>query len=78
MTKRMKLLDYIFILRPTLFFPVWTVFLAGYHANTKFSQEVTHPNNPVLALFLFTLMMGAAFIYNQLVDIETDAKSSPI
>jgi len=79
---RIKYLDYIFVLRPTLFFPVWTVFLAGYHANTVFDpsrQQAASPiNNPILVAGLLTLLMGAVFIFNQLADIESDRKNQKL
>ena len=82
----MKYLDYIFVLRPTLFFPVWTVFLAGYHANLLFdpknnlsrSGTIVATNNPILAAVLLTLLMGAVFILNQLADIQTDKKNQKL
>lgn len=81
MTEKLKYLDYWFLLRPTLFFPVWTVFLAGYHANQQFVSDAElagKGNNPLLVMILLTMMMGAVFIYNQLVDIETDAKNQKL
>jgi len=78
-------MDYIFVMRPTLFFPVWTVFLGGYHAKTIFD-----PGNPwenavavhsallVVIAILLSLMMGAIFIFNQITDIETDRKNNKL
>ncbi|MEE4310696.1 MAG: UbiA family prenyltransferase [candidate division KSB1 bacterium] len=77
----LKYLDYFFVLRPTLFFPVWTVFLANYHANGHFSQmEATSVNYVALltAAFAITLMMGSMFIINQIRDIETDRKNQKL
>lgn len=82
----MKYLDYIFVLRPTLFFPVWTVFLAGYHANLLFdpknnlagSETIATMNNPILAAVLLTLLMGAVFIFNQIADIQSDKKNQKL
>ncbi len=81
----MKYLDYIFVLRPTLFFPVWTVFLAGYHANLlfdlKYSSLATseiHSNNPILVAALLTLLMGAVFIFNQIADIQSDRENQKL
>lgn len=78
----MKYLDYIYVLRPTLFFPVWTVFLAGYHANGLFDPKNRLPNalaidsnNPILVAALLTLLMGAVFIFNQIVDMESDREN---
>jgi len=82
---RMKYLDYIFVLRPTLFFPVWTVFLAGYHANTLFDPDNDLPgsglfetSNPIVSVALLTLLMGAVFIFNQVADIQSDQKNQKL
>jgi 4-hydroxybenzoate polyprenyltransferase len=59
-----KILDYFFFLRPTLFFTAWIVILAGSAGN---------PQANVTGLFLlYALLLGAAFIQNQLADSETD------
>ena len=73
--ERIRTLDYLFVLRPTLFFPVWTVFLASYHASLFFEPEKIVPINPLIVAFLLSLLMGAVFIFNQLADIETDRKN---
>lgn len=85
MVKNIRLLDYLFILRPTLFFPVWTVFLAGYHANTIFDpsklgsdSESVQGNNAFLIVLLLTLLMGAVYIFNQIVDILSDQKNEKL
>ncbi len=77
-----KKLDYFFVLRPTLFFPVWTISLSGYWAQQRFDG---HPLvlKPMIELGpidltymfiigLFTLIMGGVFLLNQLADVETD------
>lgn len=77
----LKYLDYFFVLRPTLFFPVWTVFLANYHANGHFSRiESPLVNYTALltSVFAITLMMGSMFIINQIKDIETDRKNEKL
>jgi 4-hydroxybenzoate polyprenyltransferase len=81
----MKYLDYIFVLRPALFFPVWTVFLAGYHANMLFDptnnlpgSEIIAANNPIITAVLLTLLMGAVFIFNQVADIQSDKKNQKL
>ncbi|NOZ62264.1 MAG: UbiA family prenyltransferase [Calditrichaeota bacterium] len=76
--KFLRYLDYFFIMRPTLFFPLWTFFLAGYYA-----AERTHPGgasarSPFFAVILLTLLMGAVFIVNQIVDEATDAKNDKL
>ena len=81
----MKYLDYIFVLRPTLFFPVWTVFLAGYHANLLFDPQNNFPgsglietNNPIVDAVLLTFLMGAVFIFNQVADIQSDKENQKL
>jgi 4-hydroxybenzoate polyprenyltransferase len=68
-----------------LFFPVWTVFLAGYHANLLFDPKnhfsrsgTIATNNPIIAAILLTLLMGAVFIFNQLADIQSDKKNQKL
>ena len=82
---KIRFFDYFFVMRPTLFFPIWTVFLAGYNANIifdtkKYNQvsEIVSGSNPIFVLILISLLMGAVYIYNQLVDIESDAKNNKI
>ncbi len=75
-----KLLDYVFVLRPTLFFPVWTVYAAGYFACQRFMPAGLHgaadPGRTALLLALsLSLLMGAAFILNQLCDVATDSRN---
>ena len=75
--KYLKPLDYLFILRPTLFFPVWIITLAGYSAYSTVNGTVIWWRTSInwLTLFNFfilTLAAGATFILNQLQDIETD------
>jgi len=76
-----KYLDYFFVLRPTLFFPVWTVYLANYHANSCFDNsnpQLITASNPFIVIVLLTLLMGSAFIINQLKDILTDRKNKKL
>lgn len=74
----MKYLDYFFVLRPTLFFPVWTVFLAGYHAAVQFAPGVIPSPHPLPIAILLSILMGAVFIFNQLADIETDRRNQKL
>ncbi len=74
----LRLLDYFFVLRPTLFFPVWTVFLANYYANQRFIQSASNAGAIIdlwPATLLMTMVMGASFIVNQIADIESDRKN---
>jgi len=81
MNRIVKLCDYIFVLRPTLFFPVWTVYAAGYLAFHKFSAAGINAAAPALdqtalsLLGILTLLMGSGYILNQLCDVETDRRN---
>lgn len=73
------------MMRPTLFFPVWTVFLGGYHSKTIFDPGYAWKNTGgdqlsmlILVLFFLSLLMGAIFIFNQITDIETDRKNNKL
>jgi 4-hydroxybenzoate polyprenyltransferase len=75
--KYLKPLDYLFILRPTLFFPIWIMTLAGFSGFYVFNGEkqwlsFTTDWITTLNFFLVTLISGGIFILNQLQDIETD------
>jgi len=70
-------LDYLFIFRPTLFFAVWIITLAGYSGYFIFEKEPawwSFDFNWKLVLYftIITLSTGATFILNQLQDIESD------
>lgn len=60
--------DYIFLLRPTLFVPVWTFLLIGY------ARAGGAGKMPALlcAFILYTLLMGTIYIINQIADRESD------
>lgn len=75
--KYLKPLDYLFIFRPTLFFPVWIITLAGYSAfflyNTDPKWWSLDINWSIVANFvLITLAAGGTFILNQTKDVGTD------
>jgi len=75
--KWLKPLDYLFILRPTLFFPVWIITLAGYAAydfaeNGVAWWRMQFDWRILLNFTVITLVAGAAFIFNQLQDVDTD------
>lgn len=89
MKELLKPLDYFFVLRPTLFYPVWTVFLAGFFVQSKYGHAATNSvanpsplgNEQVefiwVGLFL-TLLMGAVFILNQIMDRRTDDQNKKL
>jgi len=81
--KYLKPLDYLFILRPTLFFPVWVATLAGYaayflHNNTIVWWNFHFSWSILFNFILITLCCGGAFILNQLHDIETDKENKKL
>ena len=77
-------LDYIAILRPLLLIPVWTMLLLGYYKGLdgRLATRVPlignmpiiwRPDNEILiTLFLYSLLMGAVYILNQMSDRHTD------
>jgi 4-hydroxybenzoate polyprenyltransferase len=76
-------LDYLFVLRPMLFFPGWSTMMAGYFIQTKtnwFPIFQFHLNyfHLLSLLFAFALVMGSSFVLNQLKDIESDKKNKKL
>ncbi len=77
----LRLLDLLFLMRPILLVPVWGFSLFGYfRAKTNSLREVNSLWNdsslPVCSLlFLFSLSVGAVYIFNQIADIEVDKKN---
>jgi len=79
MKRVLHLMDYVFVLRPTLMFPVWTVFLAGHSAQLRFgfspvriAWQGAWEWDYLLVGLLVTLCMGATFVLNQITDVESD------
>ena len=67
----MRLLDHIFLLRPTVLGPVWVFLLLGYYRAG--GEMIFIPSSSFLLIFLiYTMIMGAVYILNQITDIETD------
>ncbi|MCG9134032.1 UbiA family prenyltransferase [Candidatus Poribacteria bacterium] len=73
-------LDYVAVLRPTLLFPVWTLVLLGYHhGRTSIETPETVQSLQLwVTLCLYTLLMGAVYIINQIADKETDAANDKL
>lgn len=90
MKKILKVFDYVFVLRPTLFFAVWTIFLAGFFVQQKFASAATSVNAnhtsalPMLSLdqlsagLFLTLLMGSVFILNQIMDRHSDNQNNKL
>lgn len=88
----MKLLDYLFLHRPTLIVPVWTIALLGTRAASlpgrsgnpfltdrcPFVNFLRSDLDLLLMLVLAGLVAGAAFVLNQIYDIETDRKNEKL
>lgn len=75
---QMKRLDALFLMRPTLFFPVWIMIMAGVSAANGVENPTvywtTHFNWPMTLVFAgLTLVAGSTFIRNQLTDVDTDS-----
>jgi len=80
--KILRPLDYIYVLRPSLFFAVWIITLAGYeagHLHYTGTSTWFNINLNLLVLFnffLITLSTGGVFIFNQLQDVESDKENN--
>ncbi len=85
MLKGKRILDYFFVLRPMLFLPGWSTLLAGYFV---FSRGTVFPTynailsidylRIILGMLAFASAMGAAFLLNQLEDIESDRENNKL
>jgi 4-hydroxybenzoate polyprenyltransferase len=79
-TNWLSRLDYIFLLRPMLFFPGWSTMLAGYFIESKSEWfPITTGSGDLISIIQlmtgFALIMGSSFVLNQLRDIESDKKN---
>ncbi|MBN1755149.1 UbiA family prenyltransferase [bacterium] len=63
----LKLLDFVFLMRPLLLIPIWTPFLFGYYRSGGFKS-----GELVLPFLMITALGGGGFILNQIFDIESD------
>lgn len=81
--------DYIFVTRPTLFFPVWTIFLVGYLIPylkpgnwwLPFSATVSGDlwsDHTISIGVLLTLLCGGIFILNQIQDVVSDGENNKL
>ena len=80
--ERSRLADYIFLTRPTLLVPVWTLLLIGYyrglvHSGSAMMRFTLEPR--LLYVFLtYSALMGGVYILNQIVDRETDRRNEKL
>ncbi|HVP37061.1 MAG TPA: UbiA family prenyltransferase [Terriglobales bacterium] len=71
----LKFLDYIFVLRPVLMVPVWTILLLGYHQGSRYGSS----GRSFFWLFIFsTLFIGGVYLLNQIYDLDTDRKNKKL
>jgi 4-hydroxybenzoate polyprenyltransferase len=75
--KAMKLLDHIFLMRPVLLAPVWTILLLGFYHGSLYQGMHVGPFGfnllRVLPVFiLMTATAGGIYIINQIYDRESD------
>lgn len=76
----LTLLDYLFVLRPTLFFPGWTIALVGAYAAKRFSDQ-WEPLGfwyGLIVFALYTLTMGAVYLINNIIDRRNDAANNKV
>jgi 4-hydroxybenzoate polyprenyltransferase len=71
----LRWLDYLFVIRPVLMPPVWTILLLGHHRSAALSGE---SNLPGLILFLVTFLVGAVYLLNQIYDVESDKQNKKL
>jgi 4-hydroxybenzoate polyprenyltransferase len=65
----LRWLDYLFVIRPVLMPPVWTILLLGHHRSAALYGQ---SNLPGLILILVTFLVGAVYLLNQIYDVESD------
>ncbi len=69
------ILDFVALARPSLLLPVWLFLFAGYFWATggKILQPIFHLAEPFyLILISYSLMLSAAYVINQIADVESD------
>jgi 4-hydroxybenzoate polyprenyltransferase len=69
MSFSIKHLDYLFIARPVLMPPVWTILLLGHHRSSLSSAS---KNSVGIVFLLISASIGAVYILNQIHDIDSD------
>lgn len=72
-----NIIDYIFLLRPSIMVALWTFFMSGVYLAQRASGanpmlNVENMFNIIIILFLYSLLMGSVYIFNQIADRDTD------
>ncbi|OGC78407.1 MAG: hypothetical protein A2145_01790 [candidate division Zixibacteria bacterium RBG_16_40_9] len=65
----LKIWDYIFLLRPVLMLPGWSIILLAHHIS---SQNSDGTERLILTFLAATLLYGGVYVLNQIFDRETD------
>jgi len=70
----LRIFDYIFLVRPILMYPVWIYLLAGiWGGERSATEDINFSYQSVILIFVAcTLVMGSAYIVNQIQDLDTD------
>ena len=76
----LKILDYLFVLRPTLFFPIWTIALVGAYAAKRYtdSWEPLGFWYALIVFVLYTLTIGAVYLINNIIDRRNDEVNNKV
>lgn len=79
----LRILDFIFLLRPTLLIPVWLFMALGFTHSLQAGGELfpvvlLPPLKLILAWLSFTMLIGAVYVVNQIFDIESDRKNEKL
>jgi len=74
---RWFLADLLFLMRPTQYLPIWATLFAGFVVTSLQQNGFIFNSIPVTTEFWFLLLSvslgsGAVFVYNQVVDIDSD------
>lgn len=68
-----KMFDYLFLIRPTLMYPIWIFFLSGIWSGRRLHESPQLlPIHPMIIGTGLTFVMAAIYILNQIQDVNTD------
>ncbi len=70
--------DYVFLLRPMILIPVWTFFLLGAWHGSKAAGSPLPAPALLFGLAIFSCVVGAAYIVNQISDRSTDRETGKL
>ncbi len=85
--KRSKPVDYLFLIRPTLLVPVWTLLLIGHYRGLSYIgqgsygwdlERFSFSVQFIYVFLLYSALMGGVYVLNQIVDRETDKRNEKL